>query len=197
MQVLTKTVQGYKYSELSESAKEKALQGMYDINTDNEWYDFVYDDAKAIGALMGIDIDKIYFSGFSSQGDGACFEGSYAYKKGSIKAVRQYAPQDAEILRIAKALADIQKRHFYRLSATVKQSGHYSHEYCTSIELNEDYCFSDETNDAIEELLRDFMRWIYKQLNAQYDYLTSRKAIEETIEANDYDFTENGDFPAI
>ena len=47
-----------------------------------DWYESTFDDAKAIGALMGMDIDGIYFSGFCSQGDGACFEAGLSYRKG-------------------------------------------------------------------------------------------------------------------
>ena len=40
----------------------------------------------------------------------------------------------------------------------------------------------------------DRLKVISKQLRKshEYEYLTSREAIIETIEANDYDFTENG-----
>ena len=36
------------------------------------------------------------------------------------------------------------------------------------------------------------IRLIYKSLNNDYDYLTSEEAIMETIEANGYEFNENG-----
>jgi len=39
-------------------------------------------------------------------------------------------------------------------------------------------------NISMEEYLHIFRK--------QFEYLESREAIQETIEANDYDFTENG-----
>jgi hypothetical protein len=42
--------------------------------------------------------------------------------------------------------------------------------------------------DKIEELNRK----IYKDLNAEYDYLESDEAVMETLEANEYEFTEDG-----
>ena len=36
------------------------------------------------------------------------------------------------------------------------------------------------------------MDWIYRQLEAEYDYQTNADAIAETMEANDYTFTEAG-----
>lgn len=43
------------------------------INVDHDWWDGVYEDSKEVLAAFGIDTDDISFSGFWSQGDGACF----------------------------------------------------------------------------------------------------------------------------
>ena len=190
----------FKFDELSEAAKETALDKWREDGLDYDWWE--YEDAKQAAACMGIDIDKIYFSGFSSQGDGACFEGTYEYKKGAVKAIKEYAPKDEELHQVAQDLQDIQKKYFYGLYARVGQSGHYMHENCTTIDVYQlrtlrDGYESDETAgieayEAIAEALRDFMRWIYKQLENQYDYLASDEAITETIKANEYEFTEDG-----
>ena len=194
----------YTFDELSDKAKEKARE-WYRENDDFSFYaECIIDDAKTIGALMGIDIDKIYFSGFYSQGDGACFEGSYSYKKGSLKAVKSYAPLDIELHKIAGALAKLQKQHFYRLSASVKHRGHYYHEQCTEIDVlrNCEYMFStsdsyvrgsDSDGAALVILLRDFMQWIYRQLEKEYEYLNSNEVVDENIIANEYEFTEEGE----
>ena len=42
------------------------------------------------------------------------------------------------------------------------------------------------------EALRDLARWLYVQLEAEYDHLTSDEAIEEGINVNEYTFTEAG-----
>lgn len=200
MRVDTVKTEVFKFAELSEEAQETAIERYREGNLDYDWWD--YDDAKQAAACMGIEIEEIYFSGFSSQGDGACFEGSYNYQKGGVRAIKEYAPLDTKLHQIAQDLQDIQKTCFYGLHASVKQSGHYSHEYCTDINVYErrtlrDGYESDEEasladHEAIEEALRDFMRWIYKQLEAEYDYLNSDEAIKETIEANGYEFTADG-----
>lgn len=195
MKQITKTYTVYSFDELSEDAKQKAIENLYDINVDYDWWS--YDDSKEIASLMGIDIENIYFSGFSSQGDGACFEGSYTFKKNGVKNVKSYAPLDKELHQIAERLQDVQKKHFYKLSANVKHSGHYYHEMCTEINVYKDgnYLHTEaelSAEDEIKYILRDYMRWIYRQLEKQYDYLTSEKAIIETIEANEYTFLEDG-----
>ncbi len=48
---------------------------------------------------------------------------------------------------------------------------------------------SDET---VVEALRDLARWLYRQVQAEYDYLTSDEAIEEGIIINEYTFTVGG-----
>ena len=192
MKQITTTV--YSFSELSQEAQEKAIEKLYDINVDeNFWSDCVIDDAKECGKLLGITVDKVYFSGFSSQGDGACFEGSYSYLKGSVKKIKSYAPKDIELHRIASALSAVQKNHNYKLEASVKHSGHYYHSRCTDIDITKGFDYPDEnTQDEMSELLMDFMNWIYSQLEKQYEYLTSKEAIIETIQANDYGFDEDG-----
>lgn len=192
MRNITTTV--YKFSELSDEAKEKAIANLSSINVDyDSWSEGVIEDATTIGKIIGIDIDKIYFSGFSSQGDGACFSGSYSYEKNSVKAIKEHAPCDMELHRIATDLQRLQSKAFYRLYANVKHTGHYYHELCTSIDVNNDYQELTANHESdLSELLRDFMKWIYGQLHKEYDYNTSDAAIIETIEANEYEFTENG-----
>jgi hypothetical protein len=36
------------------------------------------------------------------------------------------------------------------------------------------------------------MRWIYKSLETEWDYLSSDEQIIETIQANEWEFDENG-----
>lgn len=189
----------YKFAELSEEAKEKARDWYRTGGLDYEWWDFVFEDAKTVGALLGIEIDNVYFSGFASQGDGAQFVGSYAYKRGALAAVKAYAPSDATLAGIAANLQDLQRRNFYALSASVSSRRHYSHEYCTDIAVYDerDHAYngmaSDDAADGIAEFLRDFMHWIYKQLENEWEYLNSDESVDEAITANEYEFTADGE----
>lgn len=183
----------YQFNELSDSAKERARE-WYRTTFDYEWWDFVYDDAKEVGKVLGIDISNIYFSGFSSQGDGAQFMGDYEYRKGASKEIRSYT-NDEELHRIADDLQEIQRRNFYSISASVSHDGHYVHEYCTTINVHDsrDIDVSDDTEESIKELMRDYMRWIYRSLEREYEYLTSDENIDEMMVANEYEFDENGE----
>lgn len=50
-----------------------------------------------------------------------------------------------------------------------------------------------ELDDKIKEEVRAFSQHIYKQLEAEYDHLTSDEQLTEMAEANDYRFDEDGD----
>lgn len=184
----------YTYDELPPEIQEKILEKNRDINVDHDWWDYIYDDAKEIGGFLGIDIDRIYYSGFFYQGDGACFEGYYRYEKDSVKKTKEYAPKDTELHRIAEGLYKIQKRNFYAVIARIKHRGRHCHEFCTTIEMerSDDRELVRDTENDIADFLRDFMRWIYKQLEKEYEYLTSDEVIMDTIVGNAWEFDEHG-----
>lgn len=195
------------FDELDERAKEKAREWYRSLSDYYEWWDAVYDDVQRAAELVGIDLKYrsgqnqkgeptkgqpcIWFSGFSYQGDGACFEGTYSYKKGSREALRVEFPTDKALHQIVDGLYELQRTHFYRLSATVTHRGQYNHEYSTSIDT--DGFGENEPDDPLVDLLRDFMRWIYRSLEREYEWINSDEAVDESIRANEYEFTESGD----
>ena len=210
MRTETTTRTLYKFHELSQEAQQHALENQSRFESEVFDPEFVYDDAATIADLLGLDIRQtrkirndgshfyeptIYYSGFSSQGDGACFEGTYSYKAGALKAVKDYAGRDKELHRIVKALQEIQRKNFYQLTARTKHSGHYYHSGCMSVDVerSDDKEMTDDAEETVKECLRDFADWIYKQLENEYDYRTGEEACREAIEANDYEFTEKGD----
>jgi hypothetical protein len=185
----------YTFDELEPCAKEKAREWYREGALDHDWWDAVYEDAKQCGAIIGIEIDRIYFSGFSSQGDGACFEGSYSYAKGAAKAISQHAPQDVELHRIADELQALQRANFYRLSARMKHSGHYSHSGCMSVDVDDSETRREgwlEVEQAVTQLMRDFADWIYRQLETEHDWLNADEQVDDSIRANEYTFDAEG-----
>ena len=138
----------------------------------------------------------IWFRGFWSQGDGACFEGAYAYVRGATVGIRAHAPQDNELHRIVDTLQAIQRRNFYQLRADIRHSGHYYHEYCMAISVERDSPTGQDimgaAEDIVTEALRDLARWLYRQLEREYNYQTSDAMVDEAIAANAYTFNEAG-----
>ena len=68
----------YTFDELSDSAKRKALDANRDRDVDHNWWEWTYEDFISQVALKGyaVQAKDIHFTGFWSQGDGACFAGS-------------------------------------------------------------------------------------------------------------------------
>lgn len=201
----------YQFEELSDSAKEKARAWYREGACDHDWHDFIFEDFGIICAILGITLKTrpiklmgggtradpcIWFRGFWSQGDGACFEGSYAHAKGAIVGIRAHAPLDGELHRIADTIVAVQRRNFYQLQADVRHTGHYTHEYCMRVAVERDsptaQDMSKDAEEIVAEALRDLARWLYRQLEREYEYQTSDAVIDETIAANGYTFTHSG-----
>ena len=98
----------YKFDELDNTAKEKAIEDYRNDNpnlSNSDWHKDIQEDIKAVALTLGIEIDHIYFSGFWSQGDGACFVGRYEYQgSGST-------PKDETLSEIKNELDRIQKQY--------------------------------------------------------------------------------------
>ena len=201
----------YRFDELSEAGKDNARAWYREGAFDDDWYDAVYEDFQRIAEILGIRLrtrtsrlvgggasesPSIWFTGFWSQGDGAAWEGSYSFSKGVSSAIRSYAPKDRELHRIADALLDIQRCNFYQLQADVRHRGNYYHAFTMAIDVTrESPVGQDMTEDAestVTDLLRDLARWLYRQLEQEYDYLSSDAAVDEAVLANGYTFTESG-----
>lgn len=201
----TKTINLFTFNELSDSAKEKARNWWREgSNDDTFWSECVIDEAKEEGRNMGLDIDKVYFRGFWSQGDGACFEGTWHacdVKAGETAKDWGDSPATKEVRRIAAEFEETAK-NFPNASFSVKHRGHYSHEFCTDFNVS---LGEDEDNGSISqeewsraesdliETARDYMRWIYKQLEKEYEYQNSDEVIDELLESNGYTFREDGE----
>lgn len=205
----------YQFNELDEKAKEVARRWMREcLREDSGWYDVVYEDANQVAAILGITIaDKpvrtvggttryipsIWFTGFSSQGDGACFEGSYRYAP-TIAAIKAYAPEDKELERIAMGLELIQSQHRNGLRATMVQRGSYLHSGCMDVEVtheDDEVEVSDGAERELRDLMRAFADWIYKQLEAESDHRDTDAYVDAQIEANEYEFTATGKRSAL
>jgi hypothetical protein len=198
----------FKFDELSDSAKEAARDWYRQSDADDNFFaECVYDDAADVAELFGLDIRtrrtksgtytaNIYYSGFSSQGDGACFEGHYKYKPGGLKAVKEYAPNDTELHAIVARLQAIQARHFYKLVASTEHRGHYYHSGCMSVDVvhaDDQYRDIGTAEDDIRDEMRAFADWIYDRLENEYDYMQADEQVDESIRANEYEFTADGE----
>jgi hypothetical protein len=192
--------QVFQYAELSDKAKERARQWYRDASQqDDDYSEFVLSDAETIAGLMGIEFNRrgdkpaVYWSGFWSQGDGASFEGRFEPVRDAAEKVKAYAPQDESLHVIAESLAaglagDValwSGRNYYH-------SGMMQFE-AESVDANgDDVNVTAEAEAATRDALRRFADWIYRQLESAYEHENSDSNIAEIIEANEYEFTAEG-----
>jgi hypothetical protein len=194
----------YQFDELNPEAKERA-RDWYREASSADFAEFhaesMYEDFLRVAEIFGITIRTyrktygIYWSGFSSQGDGASYAGHYRYAKGTPKKIREYAPQDTELHRIADDLQHLQRLCFYTLTASINAgNSHYSHSGTMRFEVENRLGgeVAEGYQENLTQLLRDFADWMYRQLEKEYEYQNSDEVVDENIRANEYEFTENG-----
>lgn len=179
----------YKYNELSESAKQKA-RDWYTGEGFDFYTDSTIEDIQQIAAILGVSDCKVLYSGFSSQGDGACINGSYRYAKNAPKKIAEYC-NDVTLLSIATQLQNAQRKAFYKIRVKITHSGGYCHYNSMDFNYENDNTDLQHTLE-IEEAFKTFAKWIYRQLESDYEYQTSDEAVIEMIEVNEYEFLEDG-----
>jgi len=199
----TKEITVYKFSELSESVKKKVLE-RYRENIEF-FHDFVIDDARVMLGMFGFSNVKIEFSGFWSQGDGACFTGGFDSSTFGFDKVVEYAPQDKGIVRVAEGFKGVCSEYSSVRFSLYKISHHYSHHNTIGI-TDVDFCdlktgegVYDFFNDKqvkewkyLQKLSQDLMQWIYKRLEEEWEYQTSDEQILEQLNDGGQEYLEDG-----
>jgi len=174
----------YKFDELSKEVQEKVLEKHSNINVDYDWWDFVYEDYDEKLEKMGFISPDKSFSGFWSQGDGASFSAGVDVEKylKSKKLGNKYK-------KVINAFND------GTFSTKIVTRGNYSHSGTMSDETyntmdNEGLGY--EVSEMILKDAKDMADKLYKDLEKEYDGLTSEESIKDTLEANEYEFKADG-----
>lgn len=199
-----------KLNELSEPAKQRAIADMQrrcsDLFDGDSTIYYWKDVLKTLGF---IDI-TIMYSGFWSQGDGACFTGHWSPDWVEIDNIKEFLPtddpekfgtfaQDQFALNKLLRAADVYdadengQTSFVVGSVKLHHKGRYYHEHQIDYEFHYESGVNDELEEEFKEWCRMLMRMIYRDLEADYDYQTSEEYAIEAIEANEYDYNEEGD----
>lgn len=162
----------YKFNELSEQAKRKAIESMSDINVDFDWWESTYDDARRIGLkIEGFDVDR-YVQGHFIESAEACADlilNEHGETCETYKTAKQY-------------LTD-------RDALVEKYSDGINKDKVT--EENE-YDFDSECDELDSDFLKSLLEDYRIILRNEIEYRQSEEAIQETIEANEYEFLEDG-----
>jgi len=188
--VKTISVNLYQFDELDDKAKEVARDWFKEGYPDHSWWDGILDTAKDIATYFGVEIHQSYFRGFSSQGDGACFAGTFRSENlKTLAELQQEYPTEEHLHALLQRLLAVkhQEGSFLRITPV----GHYTHSRTMQAEDPDSYYVWDEMNE-IRSCLRSFADWIYKALEKEYDELMSDECVDENIRCNQYWFLASG-----
>ena len=181
---------------------EEVIDEYREINVYDGWWDYVYDLFVERMKQVGIHVENMMFSGFWSQGDGACFVGWV---------------DDPDLFMLKHDL-DEHYPYVYKTlehNGTLNVSSSHQHRYChensVSIRVDVDnfecllgYDYETEIQQAVidvldeklydeladfeqscAEIFRDYMRELYATLRKEYEYLTSDEVVIEAIKDNE------------
>jgi hypothetical protein len=167
----TKTIQIYEFNELSESAKEKAIEQLRDASTNYEWWDCIYEDAKEAGVFIeSFDLDRNrHAKGYFSNGAEGC-----------AHFIADNHGETCETYVTAKTY--LTDRDKIIESAQIDADGEFESEY--------------NLDSDLDNLDNEFLRSIFEDysiiLQAEWDGMNSNEHIIDFIEGNGYTFTEYG-----
>ena len=203
----TKTSNGFSFAELGEQAKEHARDQFR--NTDDNWWDYLFDDFVACAGLLGIEITArpitlmngkistepdIYFE-LHRQGAGASFSGNYEPPE-KLMGIVDHAPQDTGLRHLAERLTALQVRvkleENKKLHAKILHHGRVENMVDVTVfyEFQDDSEPSDHDQRELTDIIEHFAHWMYKQLDDESNYRYSDEYVDECLE--DLTFDEEG-----
>ena len=210
-----------KWSALTQKARENFLSTYHDCGYSANDVITHYKEDEELKA-KGFDIDEIHYSGFSSQGDGACWKGRVDLKK--YITLNWLAPEVAVKREVILALLDnddITPRVMISLMPS-----RYSHSNTMQVDDGIEVYFNSrviidatgcrdsiffgaysqdileaiggeaflrEVEDEVLSAAKELADTIYKALEKEYEYQHSEECVSELAEANDWDFNEEGE----
>jgi hypothetical protein len=182
---------------MSDEEKDELIDKHWDINVSYEWWDCTYDEFKLEMQSKGITVNEMNFTGFYSQGDGASFTGrvdmiqflkvhdlDHKYMAGTF-----FAEQGELWADITRGSSRYAHENSVNIALTVDSYNNYE-DSSTRFEIYEtmqevlDLELPDLEKE-IEGICKGYMRDLYAKLRDEYEALTSKEAIWDTIVANE------------
>lgn len=164
----------YQFEELSNEAKENAIEKNRIMNVEYDWWDCTYEGMKEVG--VKINSFDIYYRNIN-----ITIEDSEHTASKTI----EYYGEGMEVVKISK-------RFIADRDALIKKLGEGNDIAGYSVKEE----FIDEYDEEIEYLEEEYRKEMAEEiltwLRDEYEYLQTDEAVSETLIANDYEFTEEG-----
>jgi hypothetical protein len=203
-------IEAFTFQELSKQAKQEVIT---QLAPEYDWWDNTYDHAKELGEAKGFEIQNIHFTGFWSQGDGACWVG----RVDLVKWLELNKPEDpkAHILSalvengwVDKYLGISTHNSPYAHSNIMQRSavgiayededdvlteGMFTGANVRNLMESMPDAYADDIADEVIDDAKSFADDIYRMLRDEYEYLCSEEVIAELCDANEYLFNKKGE----
>ena len=174
-------VEGYSYKELSNEAKEKAIEWGHEVVCEDDWYmqDDIFDEiAKDYGIKIRMseacfDLDRGNYLAFETYNHGQ--------KKDYIKGI--YIENEKKFCK----KAGVKRNEEYSINIA---HNHFAGGRISNYIEADDY--TEEEAQELHSVLMDCLGEIKTQLHINYESMTSRESVEDFLEANEYLFTAEG-----
>jgi hypothetical protein len=186
----TITTNLYKFSELSKEVQETLLEKNRYYETEfNDWYDPITEGFTEDMAEAGFAKIETQFSGFYSQGDGACFTGR-------VTDLRLFMENFLDLPQEVKDFDGAME------IAIIKRGETFASRYCHSntIEANIEV-YDIQMPDCIRAFENTITKWArtqsdkyYKDLEQYYDEITSDESVTEILEEKGEVFLKDGSY---
>ena len=222
MITITKQVNLYTFKELLEEeakgnmkrACQKAREWLREGATGHNWWQFLYENWTTALEAIGFIGPKIWFSGFGSQGDGACFDCDSVDVSMLIefmatgKTKNDHANQVINEVGVCISdFTDLLNHEGLDLQAQIYKNihgWHYSHSRTRFIDID----YTDTSNEELtkqlksfresaEDLRSDLSDAIYSDLKKEYEWRMNDNQLAEDAKANEYLFTEDGEIEHV
>jgi len=191
----TITTNLYKFDELSESAQEKAITNWRNNTTEYSWIDEYMNSLKEFCSVTGIDLKDWSISPYN-----------HSYIKWEFDGAENINSVRLATWLINNWMDSFEKGKYYSIgSIGSNHRSRYSKiqmETCCPLT---GYCGDDDLiypvlefikkpdNSDINDIIGNCMDSFIKSVNSDCESQDSDEYIKETIEANDYDFTIDGE----
>jgi hypothetical protein len=208
----------FEYKDLPKELQEDVISFYADSTTDHDWHDMVIEGFKEDMKEIGVEVDKVQFSGFWSQGDGASFTGEVTdleefLTKTGMNKNSNLTIDLIEAKELSNEIQDFDSPYDQPIYIIFRRiSHHYSHENTCDTDVSGDlggedtfimselggcdgFTMSIKVSDFLSTLEEMIEKWrektcnkLYRDLEKEYDYLTSEEGIVDYIDALGIDF---------